>query len=110
MFCSTRKLPSSRWQTRYLDDQGTRRTAPQTFVTKREADDWLATARADLLRGTYRSPDAGRERLSDYLADWLTTDEAGMHGSPRLVRRSILQLHQAPRSALAMSTTKRDGP
>jgi integrase len=73
MFGSTRKLPSGRWQARYLDDQGTRRTAPYTFGTKREADDWLATVRADLVRGTYRSPDVGTERLSDYLADWLDT-------------------------------------
>jgi integrase len=73
MFGSTRKLPSGRWQARYLDDQGNRRTAPWTFDTKREADDWLATVRADLLRGAYRSPEAGAVRLDKYLSDWLAT-------------------------------------
>jgi integrase len=73
MFGSTRKLPSGHWQARYLDDKGVRRCAPRTFPTKREADDWLATARADLLRGTYRAPDLGAIPLNDYLADWLAT-------------------------------------
>lgn len=68
-----RKLPSGRYQARYVDHEGRRHIAPQTFASKRDADAWLATNRADLLRGTWRDPDAGTERLGDYLTDWLTS-------------------------------------
>ncbi|WP_206513916.1 hypothetical protein, partial [Xanthomonas vesicatoria] len=68
-----RKLPSGRFQARYVDHEGRRHIAPQTFASKRDADAWLATNRADLLRGTWRDPDAGTECLGDYLTDWLTS-------------------------------------
>lgn len=66
-----RRLPSGRYQARYVDHDGHRHTSPRTFATKRDADAWLATNRADLLRGTWRDPDAGTESLGEYLRDWL---------------------------------------
>jgi integrase len=66
-----RRLPSGRYQARYVDHEGRRHTSPHTFASKRDADAWLATNRADLLRGTWRDPDAGSERLGEYLGDWL---------------------------------------
>lgn len=70
-FGSTRQLPSGRWQARFLDSDGTRRTGPRTFATAREAEDWLATSRADLLRGSYHSPHLGAVALGDYTAEYL---------------------------------------
>jgi integrase len=72
-FGSTRKLASGRWQARYLEDDGTRRAAPRTFTTQREAEDWLAASRTDLLRGTFHSPSAGTETLAVYAATYLGT-------------------------------------
>ncbi|MFC7495569.1 MULTISPECIES: hypothetical protein [unclassified Nocardioides] len=48
-----------------------RHTAPQTFATKREAEDWLATVRADVVRGTWRAPSLGAVTLADYAAEHL---------------------------------------
>lgn len=73
MFGGIRKLPSGRYQVRYLDYTGRRHTAPQTFPTKRDADAWLATSQADLVRGTWRDPDLGSQTLADYLIDWLAS-------------------------------------
>lgn len=72
-FGSTRQLPSGRWQARYLDSDGTRRTGPRTFATARDAEDWLATSRADLLRGTYHSPHLGAVALGDYATEYLAS-------------------------------------
>ena len=71
-FGAVRQLPSGRWQARYTDTAGVRRTAPRTFATKRDADDWLATSRADQVRGDWQAPDLGRVALSTYAADYLT--------------------------------------
>lgn len=72
-FGGIRKLPSGRYQVRYNDHAGRRLTAPHTFATKREADAWVATSQADLLRGSWRDPDIGSQTLATYLADWLAT-------------------------------------
>jgi integrase len=50
-----------------------RHTAPQTFATKKQAEDWLATTRADLVRGTWRAPELGSVTLADYTAEHLAT-------------------------------------
>lgn len=68
---SVRKLSSGRWQARALDGHGEYRAAPRTFDTQRHAEDWLATHRADLLRGAWRSPHLGAVPLAEFAADWL---------------------------------------
>lgn len=72
-FGSVRRLPSGRYQARYTDRQMNRHTAPQTFVTKTQAEDWLATVRADVVRGTWRAPALGAVTLAEYAADHLAT-------------------------------------
>ena len=72
-FGSVRQLPSGRWQARYSVEDGSRYTAPHTFATKRAAEDWLATARADLVRGTWRAPNLGTVTLASYASNWLAT-------------------------------------
>lgn len=72
-FGSIRKLPSGRFQARFTDSRNNRYSAPHTFTTKRGAEDWLATTRADMLRGTWREPAAGAVTLADYCADYLAT-------------------------------------
>jgi integrase len=72
-FGNVRRLPSGRFQARYTDRQMNRHTAPQTFATKSQAEDWLATVRADVVRGTWRAPSLGAITLADYADDHLAT-------------------------------------
>jgi hypothetical protein len=44
-FGTTRKLASGRWQARYIGPDGQRHTAPETFETKSDAQDWLNLTR-----------------------------------------------------------------
>lgn len=46
-------------------------TAPTTFRTKRDAQDYLAATRADVSRGHWIDPRAGRITLADYASAWL---------------------------------------
>ncbi|WP_141013154.1 tyrosine-type recombinase/integrase [Nocardioides sambongensis] len=52
-FGTTRKLPSGRYQARYTGPDGIRRKAPVTFDTLRDAETWLATVRADIVRDVW---------------------------------------------------------
>lgn len=70
-FGRIRKLPSGRYQARYLGPDGIDRPAPHTFASKTDADRWLTAIEADLIRGTWRNPDLGRVALGSYLAEWI---------------------------------------
>lgn len=78
-FGSVRKLPSGRWQARYLDPAGRPMTGPRTFDTKREALDHLAAVRSDRRRGTYIDHRAGLAPFGPYAADWIA--HGGRRGS-----------------------------
>lgn len=78
-FGSVRKLPSGRWQARYLDPAGRPMTGPQTFTTKREALDHLAAVRSDRTRGTYLDHRAGLVPLGPYATEWIAN--GGRRGS-----------------------------
>jgi hypothetical protein len=70
-FGTSRKLPSGRWQARYLDPTGRRRTADHTFDSKQAADLWLADQSLAISRNRWRSPDDGAVRFADYASEWL---------------------------------------
>ena len=65
-FGTVRRLPSGRYQARFTDAGLQRRTAPTTFATKREAEDYLATVRADMVRGHWRAPELGAITVAAY--------------------------------------------
>lgn len=69
-FGNVRKLPSGRWQARYSDPDGTSVSAPYTFDTRGDAEAWLATVRADLVRGAWMPPRAALT-LATYCEPWL---------------------------------------
>jgi hypothetical protein len=54
-----RRLPSGRYQARYLGPDGADRPAPQTFGTKREAEVWLALKEGEIRRGNTLTAEAG---------------------------------------------------
>ncbi len=73
-FGSIRALPSGRIQARYSGPDGRSHSAPTTFDTKGDAEAWLATVRADIVREAW-NPNTGTRRnaltLGTYANKWL---------------------------------------
>lgn len=74
-FGSTRQLPSGRWQARYTGPDGQVHKAHTTFDTKGDAEAWLSTVRADIVRETWR-PGSGPGKVraltfGEYAEAWL---------------------------------------
>ena len=69
-FGSVRRLPSGRYQASYwhLAD---RHLADQTFATKGDAYAWLSTVEANILKGGWIAPSAGKETVGVYATAWL---------------------------------------
>lgn len=62
------KRPNGQWRARFRDDIG--REHARHFNRKLDATRWLATVQADMLRGTYVDPGAGRRTFRDYAEHW----------------------------------------
>lgn len=74
-FGSTRELPSGRWQASYWKD-GERHVARATFRTKAEAQTFLSTVEADLVRGLWIKPSDGRLAFEELARRWLSSNPA----------------------------------
>jgi integrase len=64
-FGRVRQLPSGRWQARYPTSRGLI-AAPNTFPTRKLADQYLAQVQTDQLQGTWIDPASGRITLREY--------------------------------------------
>lgn len=94
-FGSVRKLPSGRWQVRFPDPEtGLTRTADGTFGTKRDAEVALSQIEADVSRGRWVNPDAGKVNFGEYAAAWLREREVAV--STRERHEVVLRLHILP--------------
>lgn len=93
-FGRVRKLPSGRYQVRYPGPDGIDRPAPQTFRTKREADDWLADKQTELRQGDWRDPDAAKVPFRTYAAAWIR--ERPLAPRTTELYTSLLRLHLLP--------------
>jgi integrase len=69
-FGSVRKLPSGQWQARYQDLSGRPHTAPRTFPTEAQADQYLAAVETDLARGNWMDPRAGAMTFRELAQRW----------------------------------------
>jgi integrase len=65
MFGNIRRLASGNWQARYYRD-GVWYNAPEVFRAKADANAWLATVQADITRGLWVDPNAGKVNLENY--------------------------------------------
>ncbi len=65
---SVRKRPDGKWRARYRDPAG--REHAKHFRRKIDADRWLATVEADIVRGTYVDPNAGKITFREYAESW----------------------------------------
>ena len=72
-FGNVRRLPSGRWQARYVGPDRLTHTAPVTFDAKGDALTYLSTVRADIVRNTWKpaSTDAPIT-FSEFAESWLT--------------------------------------
>ena len=59
-FGHVRQLPSGRYQASYLGPDGRRRTAPETFDRKKDADLYLAHVESLMTRGEWTDPARAR--------------------------------------------------
>ncbi|MFB7555642.1 tyrosine-type recombinase/integrase [Streptomyces brevispora] len=93
-FGTVRQLPSGRWQTRYWAPDGSRRTAPETFETRTEAQTWLTLTQADIERKHWVDPDAGSINFGTYAMKWV--EERGLSATTEELYRRLLRLHLLP--------------
>ncbi|MCC5952984.1 MAG: phage integrase SAM-like domain-containing protein, partial [Acidimicrobiia bacterium] len=66
---TTRYGKGKRWQARYRDPDGHERT--KDFARKADAERFLATITADVLRGAFVDPNAGKVTFADFAERWL---------------------------------------
>ncbi|MFE1438963.1 tyrosine-type recombinase/integrase [Streptomyces sp. NPDC058739] len=93
-FGRVRKLPSGRYQARYLGPDGLLRPAPETFRTKKDADDWLADKQTEMRRGDWHDPDAGKVPFGPYAVAWIRERE--LTATTRQLYGSLLRHHLEP--------------
>jgi integrase len=94
-FGRIRELPSDRWQVRYLGPDGIDRPAPQTFATKARAERWLTLQEAEIIRGDWIDPDAGRVGFGEYAATWIE-ERPGLRPKTIELYRYLLRQHLLP--------------
>lgn len=71
-FGTTRKLPSGRYQARYYSPDGKRHSSPGTFLTKADANRWLAKVETDISAGKWQDPAQAETTLRAYADAWLS--------------------------------------
>lgn len=70
-FGSVRRRDSGRWQARYPGPDGRMRSAPQTFATKRDAEQWLTLAESRMIRGEWIDPQRAAVPFGAYAERWI---------------------------------------
>ena len=81
----------SRWQARYHAPDGRERT--RLFDRKQDAERFLATITADVIRGAYVDPDGGKVTFADFAERWLAAQT--FSESSREATEIRLRLHAA---------------
>lgn len=93
-FGRVRQLPSGRFQARYLGPDGIERPAPNTFGTKKEADRWLVLKEAEITRGEWVDPDAGKVAFEVFAKQWI--DDRVLKPRTEGLYRGLLRNHLLP--------------
>jgi integrase len=93
-FGRVRRLPSGRWQARYPGPDGIDRAAPETFSAKKDADVWLTLKEAELRRGDWIDPEAGRVPFDQYASAWI--DDQVLKPRTEELYRGLLRNHLSP--------------
>jgi integrase len=70
-FGNLRRRGSGRWQARYLGPDGLMHSAPNTFATEREGEQWLTLIESEIIQGQWQAPEAAEVTLSSYGERWI---------------------------------------
>lgn len=95
-FGNVRKLSSGRWQARYPGPDGRLRSAPRTFPTKREAEQWLSLTEAQLVTGDWTDPARAKIRLAYYAIKWIN-ERPGLRPNTKALYEWLWAKHIGPR-------------
>lgn len=104
-FGNVRRLPSGRYQARYVGPDGLERKAPHTFETERQAARWLTVMESEIIRGEWTAPEAGEVKLDTYGRKWIA--ERKLQPRTRENYEDLFRLHIRPHlGALALGAIK----
>lgn len=116
---NVRKLPSGRYQARLQWPDKVRRSAPQTFLSKRDADEWLRAMHTDIVRAgknwmalLAESEEPPGLTFEPYARAWIARRE--VRGEPiadwtRVRYTSLLEKHLVPAfGALPLASITRE--
>jgi integrase len=94
-FGSVHQLKSGRWQARFRDPAtGQLRTAEETYATKTDAEVVLTHIEADITRGQWSDPSAGKVEFGEYAMEWLNDRKLAARSRER--HESVIRLHLLP--------------
>ncbi len=85
---------STTWLARWRDPDGKQRK--RSFTRRMDAERYLTGVSADLLRGNYIDPSAGRLTCGEWARQWLDT-QAHLKASTRARYEGIIEKHVLPR-------------
>ncbi len=91
-FGSVRKLPSGKYQARYRGPDGITYTAPTTYAQKADADAFLATVHADIVRESWKAPRASGWAVDEYGRRWIA-HRPGIKASTRARYDEVWNAH-----------------
>ena len=94
-FGYVRKLASGRFLAQYLGADGHRHNAPVTYEFKADAEAYLSTVQADMVRQTWRAPSSSNETLSAYGLKWI--EERPLKNTSRIRYLEDWNNHISPR-------------
>ncbi|MGH3313496.1 MAG: tyrosine-type recombinase/integrase [Streptomyces sp.] len=83
-----------RYRARYVAPDGTEKSQSFPDKQKRRAEAWLANTEADMTRGDYVDPRAGKVTFRQYVADWVKTQTTDPTTRASVEMR--LRLHAVP--------------
>jgi hypothetical protein len=93
-FGRVRRLASGRYQVRYPGPDGIDRPAPETFASKTDAEVWLTLKEAEIRRGDWIDPGAGKVRFGDYADNWV--NDSVLKPRTEELYRGLLKNHLKP--------------
>lgn len=94
-FGYVRKMPSGRYSASYLDPNGQRRFAANTFSSKPEAVDWLTIQESLMVRREWTDPDRGKVPFGPYATVWIA-ERPGLRPRTVFLYRWTLAKHLEP--------------
>ncbi len=94
-FGTFRRLPSGRYQALYRAPDGVHYSGPTTYEYKADAEAYLATVQADMVRQTWKAPVSSGESLGEYGTRWI--DERPLKDTSRIRYLEDWNNHIQPR-------------